>query len=110
MTEPDEMHPLRSLGDRGQDYGTREVARSTVPEGDDPERTGPQRSRYHPRSVTDAGVRVGIDAVVANNPQTAPTTSGQIAANARRYQRYVMTWNVRHFQESGVDTVNPWEV
>jgi predicted nucleic acid-binding protein len=50
-----------------------------------------------------------LTAMAALRGHTVPATDGQIAATARRYGLYVMTRNVRHFQEAGVEIVNPWE-
>jgi len=50
-----------------------------------------------------------LTAAAALRGHTVPATDGQIAATARRYGLYVMTRNVRHFREAGVEIVNPWE-
>lgn len=50
-----------------------------------------------------------LTAAAALRGNTVPATDGQLAATARRYGLYVMTRNVRHFQETGVEIVNPWE-
>lgn len=38
-----------------------------------------------------------------------PTGDGLIAATALRHGMHVMTRNIRHFQTTGVSTINPWE-
>lgn len=50
-----------------------------------------------------------LTVAAARRGQTVPATDGLIAATARRHGLYVMTRNVRHFQESGVEIVNPWQ-
>jgi predicted nucleic acid-binding protein len=49
-----------------------------------------------------------LTAAAALRGHTVPATDGQIAATARRHGLLVMTRNERHFQESGVGIVNPW--
>jgi predicted nucleic acid-binding protein len=50
-----------------------------------------------------------LTAAAAQRGHTVPATDGLIAATARRHGLSVMTRNVRHFQEAGVEIVNPWE-
>jgi predicted nucleic acid-binding protein len=50
-----------------------------------------------------------LTGAAAKRGHTVPATDGLIAATARRHGLYVMTRNVRHFRESGVEIVNPWE-
>lgn len=49
-----------------------------------------------------------LTAMAARRGHTVPATDGLIAATARRHGLYVMTRNVRHFQEAGVEIVDPW--
>lgn len=50
-----------------------------------------------------------LTASAARNGLTIPATDGLIAATARRHGLFVMTRNVRHFQDTGVEIVDPWE-
>jgi hypothetical protein len=50
-----------------------------------------------------------LTAAAAQRGHTVPASDGLIAATARRHGLYVMTRNVRHFREAGVEIVNPWE-